>query len=177
MSLDVKTSKWSTTATNLSAVVAAVGAIIAGMYTIADHFHERNLATAREVMAEEIRSAGIVTAAQFEQFVQDQATHRTTVEAVMLGYMEEVQSTILIYLPALAKSDAEILRRIDLVETKLDTRSIDPIEAKLERMWRHMEEQARTDSAEIRHTEIIEAVRRINQERYKLPTKSGDRSQ
>lgn len=177
MSLADNTSKWSMTATNISAIVAAVGAIIAGMYGIAEHFHTRQLQSAREVMQEVMAESDLVTGAQFAQYVQDQTTHRTTVEAVMLGYMEEVQGSLLIYLPALAESDAQIIRRMDLIETKLDTRSLDPIELRLERMWRHMEEQARTDSAKARHQEIMNAVRRINAERYQIPLKSGDRSQ
>ena len=177
MSATETTSKWSMTAGNISALVAAIGAIVGGMYAIADHFHSRNLQSAREVMHEVMAEADLVTSAQFTQFVTDHTTHRTTVEAIMLGYMEEVQGTILIYLPALAESDAQILRRMDLIETKLDTRSLDPIEARLERMWRHMEEQARTDSAKARHAEIMNAVRRINEQRYQIPIKSGDRAQ
>ena len=177
MSLEKKTTSWKNIAANAAAITVAVGSVITGMYKIAEHFHEQQLKSAETVMKETIAAADLVSGEQFAQYVQDQTTHRTTVEAVMLGYMEEVQGTILIYLPALAESDAEILRRIDLVETKLDTRELSTMEQRLERMWRHMEEQARTDSAEARHKEIMQAVRRINEQRYRAPLKSGDRAQ
>lgn len=173
--VEKKSSKFSTTAQNISAGIIAIGAILAGMYAIADQFHERNMTTAREVMTLVMDEEDLLTAAEFREYAEKHEARSKTIQAFTLDYMASIDSSLIIILPQLAATDQTIIKRLATIEAKVDANKLPNTEDKLDRVWQFLEAQAKQDSTIKRHKEIMHLLRKINEE--KLKARQGDRIQ
>lgn len=170
-----KSSKWSSTATNIAAMASAVGVILGVYYVHEDRMEERKKEDAREIMREEMQNANLLTAPEFQKYVDGERVHRLNTEAFILDYMASVDSALLLVLPSLADADRAIIKRLALIETKIDAQKQPNTDAALDRVWRYLEAQAKTDSTRQQHEEVMRILREINQK--KLGARSGDRFQ
>lgn len=168
-------SKLSATVANVGVAIGGIAIILGGVYKIQDMSDERSRVTAQEVMREVIQEENLLTAAEFKAYVDDQTLHRSTVEAFTLEYMASVDSSLVIILPQLAAIDRNIMRRMGVLETKIDANTLTNTEDKLERVWQFLEAQAKKDSTAQHQRDIMELLRKINTE--KLRSKQGDRIQ
>jgi len=175
MEIEQKSSTWKTTATNFAGIATAVGVVIGVYYTYEEKATERKKEDAREVMREEMQAADLLTATAFHEYVAAEKAHRIEVEAFTLEYMASVDSALVLVLPSLAQTDAEILRQISLLATKVDAQKAPSTDVAMERVWKYLEAQRAQDSTTQRHTEVMQLLRQINER--KLATKSGDRIQ
>lgn len=174
MSIEKKSTSWRQTAGNFAAIVTAVITIIGGYYKIDEMNHERRLVEARTVMEETIQEAGLVTAAQFNEYVKSEENRHRQVEGFTLDYMATVDSSLFIVLPALAEIDKSILGRLSLIEAKIDANAEADTESAIRQVWEYLDEQAAKDSTEASNNELMRELRAMRRELVNRP-KFGDR--
>ena len=160
----------------LLAAGATIGCVIGGFIWVEKSIVERQSTTISEEVIEKIsKEISPLSSEEFYNYVKDNEARQSTVEAFSLDYMSTVDSSLMIILPQLAVNDKIILKRIALIETKFDASKAPDTESALTKVWVYLDEQAKRDSAEARHIEIMKMLQEINEKKFIVPGKKGDR--